>query len=110
MNRKKTRSGARSTVSDILVAKGGPVISIASDEIRDRRRAAANREKAIGCRIRDLRKARGTSREAFAAQCGLCPNQMTLLEDGHLYVTIVTLKTIVDALNISLGDFFEGIV
>jgi transcriptional regulator with XRE-family HTH domain len=69
---------------------------------------SAKFQKRIGERVRELRTARGISQEAFAAQCALHRTHMSLVERGHLNMTIGTLKAIIDALGIKASEFFRG--
>lgn len=64
-------------------------------------------QKAVGARVRELRKAKGISQEAFADACGLHRTHMSLLERGRVNVTVNTLHQITNMLGIRLKDFFS---
>lgn len=66
-------------------------------------------QKKVGRRVRELRAARGISQEAFADECGLHRTHMSLLERGKVNITLNTLKTILDALDVKAADFFKGV-
>jgi len=65
-------------------------------------------QKRIGVRVRELRLKRGVSQEAFAAQCALHRTHMSMIERGRLNIGVVTLKMIIDALEIKASEFFRG--
>ena len=64
-------------------------------------------QKQIGARIKELRKEKGISQEAFADACGLHRTHMSLLERGKVNVTLNTLSQITNMLGIRLKDFFS---
>jgi transcriptional regulator with XRE-family HTH domain len=64
-------------------------------------------QKQIGARVRQLRRAKGISQEAFADACGLHRTHMSLLERGRVNVTVNTLHQITAMLGIRLKDFFS---
>ncbi len=66
-------------------------------------------QKQIGNRVRALRNERRMSQEAFADLCSLHRTHMSLLERGEVNITLNTLKTILDALDITASKFFAGI-
>ena len=66
-------------------------------------------QRKIGARLRELRRAKGISQEAFAEACGLHRTHMSLLERGRINATITTLHHVAKALGMSLSEFFRGI-
>jgi len=62
---------------------------------------------AIGNRIRDLRKHRSFSQEALANKADIDRTYMTSVENGKRNISIINLEKIINALNISLADFFN---
>ncbi len=60
----------------------------------------------VGNRIKELRKLRGLSQEAFADECGLDRTYITYIENAKKSLTISTLYKITSALNITLKEFF----
>jgi transcriptional regulator with XRE-family HTH domain len=66
-------------------------------------------QRQIGERVRELRTARGVSQEAFAALCSLHRTHMSLIERGRLNLTLNTLKMVIDALGITVSDFFADL-
>ena len=61
----------------------------------------------IGLRLKELRKAKGLSQEKFAFKCELDRTYIASIEQGKRNVSIVNIEKIVNALNISLTDFFN---
>ncbi len=72
-------------------------------------RMQAKLQKSLGLRIRDLRKQRGFSQEAFAAACGLDRSYMGALERGERNVTLNSLRIIAKTLGVSLSELFKGL-
>ena len=66
-------------------------------------------QKRVGAQVRELRRARGISQEAFADLCGLHRTHMSLLERGRVNITVNTLRTILDALSLKASVFFAGL-
>ncbi|MBD8604720.1 helix-turn-helix transcriptional regulator [Pseudomonas sp. CFBP 8771] len=64
---------------------------------------------AFGQRIRDLRKQRGISQEAFADKCGVMRTYMSRIETGAANPSLDAAKVIADALGIALADLLEGL-
>lgn len=62
---------------------------------------------AIGNRIRDLRKQKSFSQEALANKADIDRTYMTSVENGKRNISIINLEKIINALNISLADFFN---
>lgn len=63
----------------------------------------------VGNLIRTLRKQRGITQEELADLTSLHKNHISALERGEKNATIESLHKITDALNISLGEFFQQI-
>ena len=66
-------------------------------------------QKALGNRIRELRRKKGFSQEAFADHCGLHRTYMGGIERGEHNLTIQTALTIARGLGISLSKLLSGI-
>ncbi len=65
--------------------------------------------KRFGQRVRDLRKARGLSQEAFAAECGLDRTYMGGIERGERNVALRNIERIADTLGISISQLMRGL-
>jgi transcriptional regulator with XRE-family HTH domain len=63
----------------------------------------------FGKRVRDLRKKKGLSQEAFADSCGLDRTYVSGIERGVRNPSLVNLEKLADALGVSLSDMFKGI-
>jgi len=63
----------------------------------------------FGERVRDLRKAKGLSQEAFAAECGLDRTYLGGIERGERNVALRNLEAIALALGISLSQLMDTI-
>lgn len=63
----------------------------------------------FGQRVRDLRKARGFSQEAFAAECGLDRTYMGGIERGERNVALRNTERIARTLGISLSELMRGL-
>lgn len=63
----------------------------------------------LGQRIRDLRKAKGFSQEAFAAEVGLDRTYMGSVERGERNVAAINLIRIAKALKTEVGELFPAI-
>lgn len=61
-------------------------------------------QKAVGGRIRTLRKAKGWSQDVFADITGLHRAHVGAIERGERNVTLQTLKTMADALCVKIKD------
>ncbi|TAD74147.1 MAG: XRE family transcriptional regulator [Oscillatoriales cyanobacterium] len=61
----------------------------------------------LGTRIRELRKARGLSQEAFAAECGLDRTYIGGIERGERNVAIRNLALIAKSLGISMSELLS---
>ncbi|HAT1824799.1 TPA: helix-turn-helix domain-containing protein [Legionella pneumophila] len=63
----------------------------------------------LGSRIRELRKARGFSQEAFAAEVGLDRTYMGSIERGERNVAALNLVRIAKCLKVEVGELFPAI-
>ena len=63
--------------------------------------------KKVGLEIRRLRNEQGLSQEDFAEECGLHRTYVGAVERGEKTVTVETAKRILNALGLSLGQFFQ---
>lgn len=63
----------------------------------------------LGQRIRNLRKAKGLSQEAFADHCGLDRTYVGGIERGERNVAVLNLAKIAESLGVSISKLFEGI-
>lgn len=64
--------------------------------------------KVVGEKVRLIRKGQGLSQEVLAEKTGLTANYVGLVERGQKQVTLVTLKSIADALGADVAVLFEG--
>lgn len=62
----------------------------------------------IGFRIKKLRKETGLSQEKFANHHGLDRTQVSRLERGVSNIELNTLVMFIRALDVTIGEFFEG--
>ena len=65
--------------------------------------------KRFGERIRDLRKAKGFSQEAFADKCGFSRSYMSRIETGGSNLSLDAIETLASALEISVEKLFKGL-
>lgn len=63
----------------------------------------------FGQRVRDLRRARGLSQEAFAARCGLDRTYLGGIERGERNVALRNITIIAKALGLSLSELMSGL-
>jgi len=63
----------------------------------------------FGHRVRDLRKARGLSQEAFADECGLDRTYISGIERGRRNVALRNIEVIAQALEISISDLMRDL-
>ena len=63
----------------------------------------------FGQRVRMLRKARELSQETFADLAGLHRSYMGGVERGERNVSLVNIKKLADALEISVDQLFQGL-
>jgi DNA-binding XRE family transcriptional regulator len=85
------------------------VYSVSLHTVRVKPEAIGALQRRIGARLRELRRAKGISQEAFAEASGLHRTHMSLLERGRINATISTLHQVAKALGVSLSEFFRGI-
>jgi transcriptional regulator with XRE-family HTH domain len=62
----------------------------------------------IGARLRQYRRDRGLSLRAVARSSGVALSFLSSVERGKLSVSVAKLKTILEALGTSLGEFFSA--
>ncbi|MCL5674492.1 MAG: helix-turn-helix transcriptional regulator [Candidatus Omnitrophica bacterium] len=65
-----------------------------------------NIKKAIGIRIRELRKERGLSQENLAERAHLHPTYISSVERGERNISLESIKKIADGLDIKIKDLF----
>jgi DNA-binding XRE family transcriptional regulator len=70
---------------------------------------AADFQKRLGARVREIRTAQEFSQEGFAEACGLHRTHISLLERGRINVTVNTVRQIAIVLRISLAELFRGL-
>ena len=63
----------------------------------------------LGKIIRDLRKAKWYSQEAFAAKCKIHRTHMGLIENGKTNITFENLEKIAEKLGITASELLKGI-
>ncbi len=63
----------------------------------------------FGLRVRELRKAKGFSQEAFAAECGLDRTYMGGVERGERNIALRNIQRIARTLGISLSELMRGL-
>ena len=61
----------------------------------------------VGRAVRQVRKNRGFSQEAFADLCGIDRSYMGCVERGESNLALVNIEKIVRALNMPLSEFFK---
>lgn len=61
----------------------------------------------VGNRIKSLRKKKGLSQEKLALKAGIDRTYLAGIEAGKRNATIISLKKIVIALEISMKEFFD---
>lgn len=64
-------------------------------------------EKQVGNRIKQLRNNLGISQEELGFRSGVHRTYIASLEVGKRNVSIVTLEKLINALNVSMSDFFK---
>lgn len=60
----------------------------------------------VGERLRALRTLRGISQRELAKRCGVTHSSLSLIEQGKVSPSVSSLKKILDAIPMSVGDFF----
>lgn len=63
----------------------------------------------FGQRVRQMRKAKGLSQEAFAAECDLDRTYVSGIERGRRNVSLRNIEVIAKALGISISDLTQGL-
>ncbi len=61
----------------------------------------------FGNRVRELRKAKGLSQEAFAGLCGLDRTYISGIERGVRNISLVNLHVLAKALQISVSELMQ---
>jgi transcriptional regulator with XRE-family HTH domain len=69
----------------------------------------ANITARFGQRVRELRKSKGRSQEAFAADCGLDRTYISGIERGRRNVSLRNIEVIAEALGISISELTNGL-
>lgn len=60
----------------------------------------------IGTRLKAVRKRLGLSQRALAKRSGVPSSTVSLIESGHTNPSVGSLKRLLDAVDVSLGEFF----
>lgn len=60
----------------------------------------------VGASLRSLRKQRGISQRELAKLCGVTHSSLSLIEQGKVSPSVSSLKKILNAFSMSVGDFF----
>jgi transcriptional regulator with XRE-family HTH domain len=63
----------------------------------------------FGKHVRELRKAKGFSQEAFAAHCGLDRTYIGGIERGERNVALRNIEIIARALDLTVSELMEGL-
>jgi len=63
----------------------------------------------FGNRVRELRKARGLSQEAFAEKCALDRTYISGIERGRRNVALCNIDAIARALGVSISELTRGL-
>ena len=63
----------------------------------------------FGQRVRELRRAKGLSQEAFAADCGLDRTYMGGIERGERNLALRNIELIAKTLGVSLSELMRGL-
>lgn len=63
----------------------------------------------FGQRVRELRKTKGLSQEAFAADCGLDRTYISGIERGRRNVSLRNIDVIAKALGLSISELTNGL-
>ena len=61
----------------------------------------------FGKRVRELRLSQGLSQEALAFKAGIDRTYMTSIENGKRNVAVQNIEKVINALEISIQDFFS---
>lgn len=62
----------------------------------------------VGLRIKQLRSHAGVTQDELAYSIGLSRSYLAEVETGKRNISIVNLERIVDGLDITIADFFDG--
>ncbi|MEG9529893.1 helix-turn-helix transcriptional regulator [Mannheimia indoligenes] len=62
----------------------------------------------IGVRVRELRKERGLSQEKFALKADIDRTYLAGIEQGKRNPSVKSLEKIINSLDVSFHQFFEG--
>lgn len=62
----------------------------------------------VGARLRQLRKSRDLSQRELAKRAGVTNSTISLIEQNSVSPSVSSLKKILDALPVSISDFFAG--
>ena len=63
----------------------------------------------IGQKLRAIRKERGLSQRELAARAGLTNGTISLIEKNRTSPSVASLKSLLDAIPISMAEFFSTI-
>lgn len=65
-------------------------------------------KEAVVCRVRQLCKEKGMNPNTLAVSAGVTPSTVYSMLDGNRKdLSIITLKKIIDGLDVTLGEFFS---
>jgi len=64
-------------------------------------------QKDMGRRMRELRRERGLTQEAFAEKLGMLAPNYARIEQGRMNVTIDTIVRIANALGVAVAELFK---
>ena len=62
----------------------------------------------VGARLKQLRQARGLSQRELAKRAGVTNSTISLIEQNSVSPSVSSLKKILDALPVSISEFFAG--
>jgi transcriptional regulator with XRE-family HTH domain len=62
----------------------------------------------FGLRVRELRKAKGTSQEGLAFDANIDRTYMNSVENGRRNISIKNIEKILKALDVSISEFFNS--
>ncbi len=79
-------------------------MSLASESVPDKMRRSDQPQPELGEAVRQLRQKRGMTQEDLAHGAGITTGTLSLIERGHANPTWGTVKGIVHALGITMGD------
>lgn len=64
---------------------------------------------AFGLAVRQFRKARGLSQEAFADECGIDRSYMCGVERGERNIAMINIDRVIKALGMQPSEFFKAL-